>query len=355
MGTKIRIIIIFAFSLMLCGCSLVGGAVQAEEMVKADVSTEAVREIFAMDTYMTVKAYGINGEEAVEAAIAEIERLDALLSTGNKSSEVAGLNDNGGGSLSEETEVLLERSLDLYQSTDGAFDIAIYPVMKAWGFTDSKYRVPPETELIALLELADPSLIEYDRENHTVFFGKEGMQIDFGGIAKGYTSARIMDIYREYGISSGLVNLGGNVQAFGTKPDGSDWRVAIQSPDDSGAYMGVLSVSDRAVITSGGYERYFEQDGEIYHHIIDPVTGYPAHNGLTSVTIVSTDGILADGLSTSLFIMGQDKAEDYWRAHSDEFDMILLSADDELYITEGIMQAFSSDHEVRIIEKDGEE
>lgn len=354
MKNKIGIVIIFAFLLMLSGCSPGVDAVQTEEVVQADASIEAVREIFAMDTYMTVKAYGENGEKAVEAAVSEIKRLDALLSTGNKSSEVAGLNTNGGGSLSEETEMLLERSLDLYRSTDGAFDIAIYPVMKAWGFTDSKYRVPPEAELGALLELADPSLIEYDRENHTVFFEKEGMQIDFGGIAKGYTSARIMDIYREYGISSGLVNLGGNVQAFGTKPDGSDWRVAIQSPDDSGAYMGVLAVSDRAVITSGGYERYFEQDGELYHHIIDPATGYPAYNGLISVTIVSTDGTLADGLSTSLFIMGRDKAEAYWRAHSDEFDMILLSDDNELYITEGIVQAFSSDLEVQIIEKDGE-
>ena len=109
------------------------------------------------------------------------------------------------------------------------------------------------------------------------------------------------------GITSGLVNLGGNVQALGTKTDGSNWRVAVQSPDDTEDYLGVLSIRDKAVITSGGYERYFEQDGVTYHHIIDPKTGYPAESGLVSVTIVSTDGTLADGLSTSLFIMGWQK------------------------------------------------
>ena len=116
-----------------------------------------------------------------------------------------------------------------------------------------------------------------------------------------------MDIFKENGITSGLVNLGGNVQALGTKTDGSNWRVAVQSPDDTEDYLGVLSIRDKAVITSGGYERYFEQDGVTYHHIIDPKTGYPAENGLVSVTIVSSDGTLADGLSTLLFIMGRRK------------------------------------------------
>ena len=118
------------------------------------------------------------------------------------------------------------------------------------------------------------------------------MKIDFGGIAKGYTSGRIADIYRECGVTSGLINLGGNVQVVGTKTDGSKWRVAVQSPEAEDDYLGILSTADRAVITSGGYERYFEQDGMKYHHIIDPSTGHPANNGLVSVTIVSADGTL---------------------------------------------------------------
>ena len=174
-------------------------------------------------------------------------------------------------------------------------------------------------------------------------------QIDFGGIAKGYTSSRIMDIYKDNGITSGLVNLGGNVQALGTKTDGTKWKIAVQSPDDTEDYLGILSVQDKAVITSGGYERYFEQDGVTYHHIIDPKTGYPAESGLVSVTIVSEDGTLADGLSTSLFIMGKEKAADFWREHKDDFDAILMSDDGTLYVTEGLENDFSTERTVEII------
>ena len=327
--------------------------VTSSELTSENASddTEAVRDVFAMDTYMTVKAYGSNGDAAVDAAVDEINRLDALLSTGKKDSEIGQINANNGGQLSEDGAVLMERSLELYKSTKGAFDVAIYPVMKAWGFTDGNYQVPDADTLKAALELADPSLIDYDKETLTVSFKKDGVQIDLGGIAKGYTSSRIMDIYKEKGVTSGLVNLGGNAQVLGTKPDGSLWRVAVQSPDSEDEYLGVLETKDKAIITSGGYERYFEKDGVTYHHIIDPSTGYPADNGLISVTIVSADGTLADGLSTSLFVMGKDKATDYWKAHSDEFDMILLTDDEKLYVSEGIKDSFTSDREFEIVEK----
>ena len=363
----IRTIMISATIAILTACS--GRNVSMETEVSSEVSSEnvvtsseltsenasddaeAVRDVFAMDTYMTVKAYGSNGDAAVDAAVDEINRLDALLSTGKKDSEIGQINANNGGQLSEDGAVLMERSLELYKSTNGAFDVAIYPVMKAWGFTDGNYQMPDADTLKATLELADPFLIDYDKETSTVSFKKDGVQIDLGGIAKGYTSSRIMDIYKEKGVTSGLVNLGGNAQVFGTKPDGSLWRVAVQSPDSEDEYLGALETKDKAIITSGGYERYFEKDGVTYHHIIDPSTGYPADNGLISVTIVSADGTLADGLSTSLFVMGKDKATNYWKAHSDEFDMILLTDDEKLYVSEGIKDSFTSDREFEIVEK----
>ena len=283
-----------------------------------------------------------------------LEGMDALLSTGEKTSEVAQINANGGGTLSEDTTYLLERSLDLYDSTNGVFDIAIYPIMDAWGFTTGNYTIPSDETIESLLPLTDANDILYDKDSASISFAKDGMKIDFGGIAKGYTSGRIADIYRECGVTSGLINLGGNVQVVGTKTDGSKWRVAVQSPEAEDDYLGILSTANRAVITSGGYERYFEQDGMKYHHIIDPSTGHPANNGLVSVTIVSADGTLADGLSTSLFIMGKDKAAEYWRAHSDEFDTILEDEDGVLYVTEGIADDFASDHETNIIRKDGD-
>ena len=308
------------------------------------------RDVFAMDPYMTLTAYGDNAENALDKAEAEIERLDNLLSTGDGNSEIYALNQNGTGTISEDTEILLDESEKLYTDTDGVFDITIYPVMDAWGFTTQNYRIPSEEELKGLLENVNASKIQYDKASKKVAL-PAGVKIDFGGIAKGYTSSRIMGIYKKCGVTSGMVSLGGNVQLLGAKPDGSFWRVAVQSPDDTNDYLGVLEAEDKAVITSGGYERYFEENGKIYHHIIDPTTGYPAENGLKSVTIVSDDGTLADGLSTSLFIMGKDKACDFWKEHSDKFDMILMTDDNELYVSEGIADVFSSDLTTNIVKK----
>ena len=318
---------------------------------QSDDIQEASRDVFAMDTYMTVTAYGEKAQDAVDAAEAEIERLDTLLSTGNADSEIVKLNEQKSATLSEDGGYLVKRALELNKETDGAFDIAIYPVMEAWGFPIQNFRVPSADELTGLLKHVDAAKISYDKDTREISFEDDQMKIDLGGIAKGYTSSRIMDIFKENGITSGLVNLGGNVQALGTKTDGSNWRVAVQSPDDTEDYLGVLSIRDKAVITSGGYERYFEQDGVTYHHIIDPKTGYPAENGLVSVTIVSSDGTLADGLSTSLFIMGEEKAAEFWKAHSNEFEAIFATDDGTIYVTEGLKDSFTTDLDMKVITK----
>ena len=317
----------------------------------ADEEAEVSKDLFAMDTYMTLTAYGEHAQEAVDKAAERVEELDALLSTGDENSEIYQLNQSGEATLSEEGGYLVERALELYQKTDGAFDIAIYPVMQAWGFPTQEYHVPDDATLKDRLTLADASKVNYDKDTRKISFDRDGMEIDLGGIAKGYTSAQIMQIYQDCGVTSGLVNLGGNVQALGCKTDGSKWRVAIQSPDDTEDYLGILEIENQAVITSGGYERYFEEDGVTYHHIIDPATGYPADSGLISVTIVSDDGTLADGLSTSLFIMGEEKAAQFWRENSDEFETIMETSDGKLYVTEGIADSLTTDRDVTVIEK----
>lgn len=396
--------IILCFALSLCGCGAdtgsggdigSGGDTGSSAGTDAGVSSEPVsRDFFAMDTYMTVTAYGEKAAEATEAAEAEVNRLDAMLSTGNEDSEISRVNASGGGKLSEEAGALVERGLTLYEETGKKFDIAIYPVMDAWGFTDKNYRVPTEAELEKLRPLTDASEVRYDAKNHEVSFDEDGMAIDLGGIAKGYTSSRIMEIYRDYGITSGLVSLGGNVQVLGTKPDGSSWHVAVQDPgvagedsettgteagdaagtpadsttDDAAGtaadstaadaakpeafqFLGVLDAVDTAVITSGAYERNFTRDGHLYHHIIDPATGSPADSGLKSVTIVCKDGTMADALSTSLYIMGKERALEYWRDHQDEFDCILMDTDNELYVTSPIAAQFRSDtYRVNVVE-----
>ena len=349
--TKKTVLCFLVLCLLLSGCGTDRAGKSGSGASSGADSPSASRDFFAMDTYMSVLVNGSGAEEAVEEAVAEVHRLDALLSTGKNDSEVGKINENGGGSLSEDGKYLFKAAMELYDKTGGLFDISIYPVMELWGFTDQKYRVPSDRELKEALSLVDASRISLDEKSGKLTFAEEGMKIDFGGIAKGYTSARLMEVFRKKGIRSALVNLGGNVQALGTKPDGSKWRIAVQDPEDPSGMIGILSIADQAVITSGGYERFFEADGKTYHHIIDPRTGHPAENGLISVTIICADGTKADGLSTSLFIMGKDDAIAFWRAHSDEFDIILMTGERKMYISEGIADSFSSDNSYEIVKK----
>ena len=354
--------------LPLAGCNNKNGASGTDSSVQSEVSEDAgeqnssdssqeyTSDVFAMDTYMTLTAYGENAQEAVEAGIAEIQRLDDLLSTGKDTSEVAQINANGGGVLSEDTDYLVKRALDIYQSTNGAFDISIYPVMQLWGFTTGNFVVPSESDLAAKLVLVDAGKIILSEENgQTSISLPEGMEIDLGGIAKGYTSGRVMDVMKSYGIKSAVINLGGNAHVLGNKTDGSQWKVGIQDPEDENGYLGGVSVTDKAIITSGGYERYFvdKDTGVKYHHIIDPKTGYSANNGLISVTIVSADSTLADGLSTSLFVLGTEDAITYCEEHcaEDGFDAIMEDEDGKLYITDGIYDDFINMNNNKNIEK----
>ncbi len=212
----------------------------------------------------------------------------------------------------------------------------MYPVVRAWGFTTGDYRIPDEEELAALLERVDYTRAALEGDTLTL---PEGMELDLGAVAKGYTGDQLMELFAENGVTSAIVELGGNVQALGAKPDGSPWLVAVQAPDGTG-YAGTLEIVDKAAVTSGGYQRYFEQDGETYWHIMDPATGAPARSGAVSVTIVADRGVQADGLSTALFIMGRDRAADYWRDHPD-FDFIIMDEDGTVTVTEGLEDTFS--------------
>ena len=347
-----------------------GSAQNAQEA--ADPNALQTRQLYAMDTYMSLTAYGEGAVAALDEAEAEIRRLDAMLAAEQPESEIGRVNAGGGGSISAETGQLIERAIEMYEVTNGAFDITIYPVKKLWGFADGDYRVPTGDQIDEALTLVGSGMLDLsirdDGSGAQIAFQKEGMEIDLGGIAKGYTSARVTQILKAHG-AGGMVNLGGNVQACGPKPDGSNWRVAVrkpESPEQDAApwvdestpqgkklakvdYLGIVETSDKAVVTSGGYERYFEQNGRIYHHILDPKTGAPSNSDLVSATVVSGDGTLADGLSTSLFVMGSEKAAELWRGHRDAFDMILMDRQGNLYVTEGLEDSFTSELDIHWI------
>lgn len=309
-------------------------------------------EIFALDTAIGLKVYGSKREEVLKKLENRINELDELLSTGKETSEVSRLNRSGKAVLSKITANLVKRSLDIYQKTDGLFDITIYPLMELWGFPSKNYKVPSDKEIKEKLKDVGSDKIIFDEAAGEISFKNRGMEIDFGGIGKGYITDELVKILTEEKVESAIINLGGNVFGFKKKPDGSLWNVAIRDPNEPDKYMAVIKLEDSAVITSGGYERYFEKDGVTYHHILDPRTGKPSNSNLKSVSIVSKDGTLADALSTSLFIMGEEGAAEYWKKNGNNFDIILMTKDNRLLISNNIKgKVMSDNYEVEVIKK----
>ena len=286
-------------------------------------------EWFAMDTVMTAAVYG--SADALDAVEAETYRLDALFAAQKDDSEIAAVND-GAEVVSEETAALLRRALEIAAETNGAYDPTVYPLMRAWGFTDGNYRVPADAELDALLQTTGWTEVSVDGTTASL---PEGFALDLGGIGKGYAAGRCKEILKAHGVTSALLSLGGNVSALGSKPDGTAWTVAIENPD-GGAYLGTVQITDQCVVTSGGYQRYFTgPDGTVYQHILNPKTGWPVQGDLLSVTIVADNGTMADAYSTALYVMGREAAQDFWRQNGG-FDMVLITKDGQVLYTPGL-------------------
>lgn len=302
---------------------------------EADMNRE---EFLAMDTYISLSAYGENSEVALANARREIKSVESQLSVTDESSEVSRINQGAGEEtvISEDAAQVIDFALYLNTLTEGAFDITLYPIIKEWGFTTGSYRIPDQEKINGLLKKTGSKNIDfYDN----VIFLPEGYAIDLGALGKGFAADKAAAALKEKGVASALLSLGGNIQAIGSKPDGAPWNIGIQNPfgDDNAA---VLKVTDKAVVTSGNYQRYFEENGKRYCHIINPETGYPVDNGLMSVTVIGESGLLCDGLSTSLFVMGEEKAVDFWREQGD-FEMIIITEDGRLLATEGIYEDLS--------------
>ena len=312
------------------------------------------KTLLAMDTVMELTVY--DDEAALSDLEAELRRLESLFSVTDPASEIYAANHAGRAALSDETAALLTSALSLCARTDGALDLTIYPVLRAWGFTTDSYAVPSPETLAALLPAVDYRRVHLEADPPAVRLEPD-TQLDLGSVAKGYAGQRLAALLRARGVDSALLNLGGNVQTVGAKPDGSPWRVGVRSPD-GGENLCVLSVQDKAVVTSGGYERYFMQDGQLYWHILDPATGCPAHSGLQSVTVIGDSGTLCDGLSTALFVMGLDRAAALYRQSSD-FEAVLLTEDNVLYLTEGLQSCFTptegTPDDVRILSRSAPE
>ena len=283
---------------MMCMLMLgIGGCSWKQNQDMAEHS----ESFFAMDTYMTFTAYGTDAEPAILAAEDKIRELEELWSVTDKNSDVYAVNHSSG------------------------------------------QTVTVDWKTAELLEKVGYDKVELNNDQIQM---EPGGMIDLGAVGKGYAGDEAAQILRERGITAALLGIEGNIQAIGTKPDGSDWRVGLKDPF-SGGVLGIIQVSDVAVVTSGNYERFFiGEDGKVYGHIIDPATGHPVENGIASVSVIASEGKLCDALSTALFVMGLENAQDYWRQHRN-YEMILIMEDGDIYLTEGIRDSFSLNSEYR--------
>ncbi len=310
---------------------------------KAEAEKETSGSFFAMDTAMTIRYFG-GDESLLQESIQMVKDIEQQVSVTLDGSTIQKLNTTGSARFQGDSLNILRRALQLCEETGGALDISVYPIVQEWGFTVNDPHVPDKNSLLNLLEHVDYRRIHLSEDGNAAI--PEGMSVDLGSVTKGYAGDLLAQKLIESGVSSALMDLGGNVQAVGTKPDGSSWRIGVRAPDREGL-LGVLAVSNEAVITSGGYERFFEdEDGNIWWHIMDPATGYPAQSGLISVTIVGKEGIRCDALSTALFVMGKDRAIQFWREHQD-FEMILVEETGSLIITPELSSRFTPDNSVK--------
>lgn len=299
----------------------------------------------SMDTFMKIDVYG--SEETAEKIRDEICRLDARFDATDENSDIGRLNENGTAGVHDDTAALLKQALSYCKQTEGALDLSVYPLVEEWGFISRDFHIPGKATVDELVSSVDYRQI---RMQTAAFPGQsaefaetvsleKGMKIDLGAVAKGCAADVAVDIMKEDGVSSGILNLGGTVAAVGRKPTGERWKVGISDPENTASYFGSVECEDKVVATSGNYERYFEQDGKRYCHIIDPKTGWPVGNGAVSVTVISDSGVKSDALSTALFVMGADKAAEYWRSKQD-FDYIFLDNNNTLRMTEGAKNSF---------------
>ncbi len=278
---------------------------------------------------------------AIDRAFNELDRLARLLNFYSEDSEVFIINRNAGDKpvkVSPETLEIIDKALYVSENTEGAFDITVGPVVRLWDFQN---KVLPDEKMIKeKLKLVGYRNVIVDKEKSTVFLKTKGVQIDLGGIIKGYAADRAVEILKKKGIKSGIVAVAGDIKVFGRKPPtGSDsglWNVGIQNPrqeSDRDEIIATIGLSDASISTSGDYQRFFIKDGKRYHHLLNPKTGYPAY-GCQSVTIITKDAAFTDAFATGIFILGHEKGLDVIKKLG--FDGVIVDRDGKIYVTEGI-------------------
>ena len=301
--------------------------------------TQYSRSELALGSFCTVTLYEQGSRAVYNDIFTRIREIENLMSVNIPSSDISRINAAAGiepVQVHEETFKVIERALFFAQLSGGAFDPTIGPVVSLWDINGKNPHIPSQEEIDKMLPLINWRNVELDAGSNSVYLTRRGMAMDLGAIAKGYAADETAIVIKNAGIKRALIDLGGNILIIGEKTDKKLWGVGIQNPlEDRGSVIGVLHISGKTVVTSGVYERFFEKDGKRYHHLFDPSHGYPARNGLLSVTLITDVSMDADALSTSVFVLGYEKGLSLLKTLADT-EAVFVFEDKSIRTTDGV-------------------
>jgi thiamine biosynthesis lipoprotein len=336
LDAKLRLTALALISvLLLSGCQKSLSNTSAKPLSKTN---------FLLGTIIEISVYDKKDEALLDKAFERIREIEGKMTINNaENSEIISLNQASGKNevkLSPDTFYVVEKGKEYSRKSGGLFDITIGPVVKLWNIGTDYAAVPMKNKLEEAVGLVDYRKLSLNSGNYTAFLEEPGMQVDLGAIAKGYAADEAVRILKENGVGHAIINLGGNVITIGGNPNGNPWRIGIQSPSDPrGDYLGIVQIQDQAVVTSGTYERYFEEDGKIYHHILNPITGYPVENNLSSASIITGKSIDGDGLSTTVLLMGLEEGMKLVES-LENVEAVFITNDKTVYVSSGLKDNF---------------
>ena len=319
------------------------------------------RCFFSLGTFCSIKIfpsernvaiYNNNLEDKMDEILDGVEKLalafDDKFSMFKEDSEVSEINRNSGKSpvkVSGETYFLIKKAVEFCEISDGGMDITIGPLSRLWKESIKNESIPEAARLESAKELVDFRKIRMYEGSTSILLELEGMELDLGSIAKGYCADLIRDYLEKWQIEKGIINLGGNIVVMGSDEDNKPWKVGIQQPEFAREdHLGYLELEDSSIVTSGDYERYFEKDGKRLHHIIDSRTSWPSNSEIASVTVISKSSMDGDGLTTSAFMVGLEKAKEIING-LDSVEYIIVTKDKRIYVSEGIKDNFKIEAE----------
>ncbi len=333
----IKVLSLISVLFILSGCSV------PKEKAPTDNSSPLTDTEFFMGTVISISLYDHKEQSILDEAFDRVKSIEEELSINAEGTEIDKINEAAGSEwvkVSQDAFINIQKGLEYSKLTDGSFDITVGPLVKLWSIGLPEAKVPTEEEIQAAKALINYENVQLNLQENSVFLKEKGMKIDLGGIAKGYTADVIAEILKAKGVKNALIDLGGNIYALGQNPEGRPWKIGVQNPlDTRGEIIGYIPVENKSVVTSGIYERFIEQDGVKYHHILDPTTGYPYDNELMGLTIISDKSIDGDALSTSVFSKGLQGGMSFIENIKD-VDAVFITKDNKVYITSGIKDIF---------------